>query len=521
MSDGTVQILLVEDSPSDADLITRFFEDAGLSASIVVSRTVEAALGELKSQTPDIVICEYRLPDGDAMALLPGDLRAGRYPVLVMTSQGDERVAVDVMKAGAIDYVVKGTELFATMPRICERIMREWHLIQNGLRLERRLQEAQRMETIGRLTGSIAHDFNNILTPILMTSHMLVKELEAGSGSHRRAKRVLSASKRAKELVSRILELGRQSEPELRPVLMHEVVADTLELLRESMPPTLEIRLRLNAPQGHVMADETQMHQVLMNLCTNAYQAIGDASGVLDICVEEVALDADSAFMKTGLREGRYVCIDVRDTGTGMDAATIEQIFDAFYTTKAPGQGTGLGLAVVKSIINRHDGAITVESQPGQGATFRVFLPMTENIEATDGHGPGMEGGDERILLVDDDTEVAQSMAELLESAGYRVSVESSGSDALRAFQEDPLSFDVILTDQVMPAYSASDFASQVLSIRADIPIIVSSGFGDSLNADNFREYGFSEILNKPVEPEELDRTLRRVIEASKRGEDA
>ena len=352
------------------------------------------------------------------------------------------------------------------------------------VQLEKELRQAQKMESIGTLAGGIAHDFNNILTPIIGYTEMAQTKVPEGSVLRRNLDRVLQAGFRAKDLVRQILTFSRQAEQEKKPVQITPIIKEALKLLRSTLPTTIEICQKITIGPGGdvVLADPTQIHQVLMNLCTNAAHAMRVKGGILNVELSEIG-DPAPVSEHSDLHEGSYLCLIVSDTGHGIDAAVIERIFDPYFTTKATGEGTGLGLSVVQGIIKSHGGKITVRSEPGKETTFYVFLPRLEEeaspeIQTTE----TVPTGSEHILFVDDEEVLVDLGKEILESLGYKVTTKTSSLEALQTFRSEPDSFDLVIMDMTMPELTGRDLAKECLAIRANIPIILCTGFSDQIN---------------------------------------
>ena len=326
----------------------------------------------------------------------------------MMTSHGNEQAAVEAIKTGAVDYVVKSEATLADMPHIAERALRAWGHISERKRLEAQLRQAQKMEAIGTLAGGIAHDFNNILTAILGYTELALDDLHQDSHSWRYLHEVRKAGLRAKTLVQQILTFSRRTEQPRIPVQLPVLIEEALALLRASLPSTIEIQQAITKDVGPVLADPTQLHQVLLNLCANAAHAMRETGGRLEVCLEAVEVDEQVMAQHPELQPRPYVCITVTDTGHGMIPEVMERIFEPFFTTKAPGEGTGMGLALVHGIVTNHGGTVLVTSVVGQGTTFTVYLPCSADLGQDQAAPEGalltsVPTGAERVLLVDDE----------------------------------------------------------------------------------------------------------------------
>ena len=382
--------------------------------------------------------------------------------------------------------------------------------------LETQLHQAQKMEAIGTLAGGIAHDFNNILAAIMGYAEMALYDVPEGTQGRRNLEQVLKAGYRGKDLVKQIITFSRRSEQERRPMRVSPIAKETLKLLRASLPATIEIRQNIEARSGMVLADPTHIHQVLMNLCSNAAYAMREKGGVLEIRLSDVDVTSDGAASHLELDPGSYVKLTVVDTGHGMDRATIERIFDPFFTTKKPGEGTGMGLAVVHGIVKSCGGAIVVDSDPGEGATFEVFLPRIEGdfLPETDLAAP-MATGNERILFVDDEEDLVDMAQQMLERLGYSVVATTSSLEALEVFKAEPDHFALVITDQTMPHMTGADLAKELMRIRPDIPIILCTGFSEVITAEEAKAIGIREFVMKPFATREIAEIARHVLDGN------
>ncbi len=380
--------------------------------------------------------------------------------------------------------------------------------------LEAQLRHSKRLETIGTMAGGIAHDFNNILTPILGYANMALQDTPSSSETHSDLQHVVKGARRAKDLVNQILTFSRQGEQERKMVEISDVVAEALKLLRASLPSTIEFRESIDTQCGSVLADPTQIHQVLMNLCANAFHAMKEKGGVLEVQLGLVEVDAEFVRLHTNLHQGTHARLAVSDTGQGMDRETSDRIFDPFFTTKDVGEGTGLGLSVVHGIVRSHGGEITVYSEPGVGTTFHVYIPQSEGeVEEETAEEKAIETGEERVLFVDDDEEVAQVAGRMLRRLGYDVTVHTSSLEARDTFRHNPGRFDIVITDQTMPKMTGVELAKELLSIRPDLPIILISGFSQMFTAEKVKSVGIREFIMKPIVAAELSQAIRRALE--------
>ncbi len=381
--------------------------------------------------------------------------------------------------------------------------------------LETQIRTTQKMEAIGTLAGGIAHDFNNILVPIIAYTDMIMSTEDPGSATWQNLQEVYKAANRAKELVKQILTFSREREQETCPVQLVPVVKESLKLLKASLPSTIEVSQRLEGEGVTILADPTQIHQIVMNLCTNAYHAMREQGGIMEVTLSEVEIGAHDDPLDRSLPPGPYLVLSVSDTGPGMDPATMERIFDPYFTTRKHGEGTGLGLAVVLGIVKKYGGDIRVYSEPGQGASFQVYFPVFGKAEeglAVILRTP-LVVGDERILLVDDESPIAESMQKMLEFHGYHVTAKTSSVEALETFRLAPRDFDLVLTDQTMPHLTGDQLVLEMKKIRPDIPIILCTGFSNTIDEVKARILEIDAFLMKPVLRKELVETIRNVLD--------
>ena len=391
------------------------------------------------------------------------------------------------------------------------------HDVTAQMNLEKQLRQAQKMEVLGAFAGHIAHDFNNILALILGHSEMALRQLPDQDPVQAHVRHIEKAGHRASKLIRQMLTFSRQAEQERRPVAVHLIVKEVLDFLRASLPPTVTL-LESVQDCGMVMADATQIHQVVMNLCTNAYQALKGGVGTMEVVLEVAEVGAGFMPDAGQIASGQHVRLRVRDTGTGIDAATLPHIFDPFFSTKRPGEGTGLGLSTVHGIVSGYGGAISVTSEAGCGATFDVYLPRLDGVFcAAEPEREPLAAGVERILLVDDNEEIVEMTRMSLEDVGYSVAAFSSSVAALEAFRRGPQEYDLVITDQVMPDMTGAELSRSMLGLRPDIPIIMVTGFGQGITSEQARAMGIAEYLQKPFSDQELNQAIRRVLAGADR----
>jgi signal transduction histidine kinase/ActR/RegA family two-component response regulator len=380
--------------------------------------------------------------------------------------------------------------------------------------LEMQLRQTQKMEAIGTLAGGIAHDFNNILGIISGYTELATLDAAEGSRSQKCLKEIFTAGQRARDLVQQILTFSRQGTHEPKPLQIGFAVKEVMKMLRATLPTTIEVKYTVPTKLPAVIADPTQIHQVVMNLCTNASHAMRQNGGRLEVILEEVMVDEVLAGLITDLMPGHYQRLRVRDTGHGMPPEIVERIFDPFFSTKEPGEGTGLGLSVVHGIVKKCGGGIEVTSVPGEGTTFDVYLPsLEEEEESSIEEALPLPTGTEKILLVDDEAAMVEMGRQMLESLGYKVTAETSSVEALEIFKSRPEAFDLVMTDMTMPKMTGAEFSGAVLKIRSDIPIILCTGYSERIHEDTAKAIGVREFVLKPVVLREIAQVIRRALE--------
>lgn len=381
-------------------------------------------------------------------------------------------------------------------------------------KLEAQLRQSHKMEAVGVMAGGIAHDFNNILSAVVGYAELLKDEVPRDSQARKDVDQILVSSERAVRLVKQILAFSRKEEQKLIPIRPHTVIKETMKLLRSTIPTTTEIHQNIDSQCGAIYADPTKIHQILMNLCSNAVHAMNE-KGIIEVNLAQVELTDEDLSVNKEIIPGPYMRLSVADNGTGIDVKTRERIFDPFFTTKEQGKGTGMGLSVVHGIVKSHNGMVTVDSEPGKGTTFNVFIPVIEGAEemTITARTEDLPSGDEKILFVDDEEILSILVTRTLGALGYRLTSFTNSADALATFRSKPDEFDLVMTDQTMPGMSGAELTTEILKIRPDMPIIICTGYSSKVSEEDFMELGASEFIMKPYEKNNLAQTVRKVLD--------
>lgn len=753
MRDQINKILLVEDNAAHVELVLRAFEPYPENYQLFTAGLFKEACDQIPSLNPDLIIADYRLPDGEGTNLIHCGGNRGSLPVILLTSHGDEKLAVAALKAGVLDYVVKSADTFQNLPRIANRCLREWRTLQdrkraehrlresqeklqtvlahapvllwtvdrqgsftfwegkkyvtglsesegvvgrtiydlfenryeilsnferalggeaftaqenfsdrvlethyqpifdrtgkltevigvctditervkateelqrlyaaieqsadeiiitdsnggiryvnpaferntgyerpaiissnvnalksvhheagfyeelwstlhNGqvwkgrftdtnkegtlyfcdatispirdragtisgfvwikrdvtsrLALEKQLMQAQKMEAIGTLANGVAHDFNNILGAIIGYAEMALFDAGEGSTQYNNLKHVLQAGERASQLVKQILAFSRQTAGEALSVQVQPIAKEVLQLLRAAIPAHIRIKADL-ASDTSVLADPTQIHQILMNLCSNASHAMQHKGGELSMTLQDVRLEDEAAQRIPNTKPGHYVRITVKDTGPGISPDAVDRIFDPFYTTKSPSMGTGLGLSVVSNIVAANSGFIDMENHPGRGVAFHIYLPASgEHAPKPEAEKQRPPRGDEHILFVDDEKFLTDVGEQILNRQGYRVTTTNRSLEALEMFRRSPDRFDLVISDLTMPNMTGDRLAAELLRIRPDLPIIICTGMSERLTVEKVKKLGVCGVVNKPVVLSQLAQLVRQALD--------
>ena len=380
-------------------------------------------------------------------------------------------------------------------------------------KLEVQLRQAQKMEAIGTLSGGIAHDFNNILGIILGNTELAMDDVPEWNPARENLKKVRDACFRAKDVVQQILSFSRRTESEQKPLRLAPIIEESMKLLRASIPTSIEIFQDVQTAADTILGDPTQIHQVLLNLCTNAAHAMDDG-GILGISLNDCPLDNGEKSQFPDVHPGRYVKLSVKDTGCGIAPEMMNRIFDPYFTTKDTGKGTGMGLAVVHGIVKGHRGVLSVKSKPGEGSTFDILFPVVDQEVLKEPEmSQDLPSGHERILFVDDEDAMVALNRERLERLGYRVETRTDPFEALELFRAHPDRFDLVITDTTMPGMTGDGLAQELMKIKTDVPILLCTGYSDRIDKEKAGKMGIAGFAMKPIDTGELARTVRNLLD--------
>jgi signal transduction histidine kinase len=516
-----LQILVVEDDEGLNKLVCRGLRKEGLQVQSVFNAT--DAIDLICKDQDLLLLLDYKLPDITAKGLIEIlQKRDIKTPFIVMTGFGDQKIAVEMMKLGARDYIVKDTDFIERLPQVIKRALKELQteqLLKNAekrkLELETQLHQAQKMEAMGVLAGGVAHDFNNLLTTIHGYCSLAIEDAEKDGTIYPKLQQVKLAAERAANLTRQLLLFSRRQTTEKRFINLNDILDGLLKMLRRMIGEDIVIETLFNNDLETIEADAGNIEQIIMNLAVNARDAM-PKGGTLRISTKNAAFSEKQIYTIPNAKTGKYVCFSVSDTGTGMDAETIQHIFEPFYTTKEPGKGTGLGLSVVYGIVSNHGGWINVSSEPGEGTTFSIFMPSC--VSKTDEHKKesvdfrALKGNGEHILVVEDEEDIRGWSAFALRENGYLTSDAGNATEAMAVFENNKDEIVMLLSDVVMPGKSGLQLAEQLVAQKPGIKIIFSSGYpGEKSQYKKIREQGMR-FLQKPFTMIELLSAVKEVL---------
>jgi signal transduction histidine kinase/CheY-like chemotaxis protein len=380
-------------------------------------------------------------------------------------------------------------------------------------KMEEQLRHTHKMEAVGTLAGGIAHEFNNMLGIIIGNAELALDDSPEWNPASDYIREIKTASLRAQDVVRKLLSFARKT-PELRkPVQMGSVIKESLDLMRTTIPASIDIRKNIACSTEMILGDPDEISQILINLCTNSVHAMAEESGVLEVGLDTIQLNRASARYDEDLKPGDYVRLRVKDTGKGIDPAFMDRLFDPYFTTKDVDQGLGMGLAVVHGIVKKHDGAIKIESEVGKGTTVDVLFPLIENQTETGTEEiETLQKDAERILLVDDDPSIVRLITQMLKRSGYEVIAKTSSSSALKALKETPEPFDLVISDMTMPEMSGEQLAQEIKQIRPGIPVVLCTGHSNRMDENRAKELGIEAFIKKPFSRKDITKTISKVL---------
>lgn len=516
------RVLICDDEPLMTQSIKAILD--GGNYQVQCTNNSRHALTLIHADAPDLVILDVMMPGMTGFEVLDAvDRDRCDAAFIIVTGEASLDSAIKALRKGASDYLRKPfepDELLIRVENVLEqrRIKRDHMCVEAEKRqLETQLRQSQKMEAIGTLAGGIAHDFNNVLSIILGNTELALADVHDDHPAHQNLQRILTASLRAREMIQQLLSFSRKEESGRKPICLNTVIAESLKLMRASLPTNIAIQLDICDRECTTIADATQIHQIMLNLCTNAAHAMSPDGGVLTIRLEPVVVDGTAAEID-GIAAGSYARLIVADTGHGITKDIIDRIFDPYFTTKETGKGTGMGLSVVHGIIKSNGGAIKVFSTPEKFTEFHLHLPVVEtaiNAEPAIFQPQNLPGGNEHILIVDDEEMLVDMMQQVLQQLGYRVSAFTDSDAALKSLVANLGAYDLLITDMTMPGMTGTDLTQKVRSVREDLPIILCTGFNEQISEANVQSLGIQALVMKPVGMQQLAETIRSVLAPS------
>jgi signal transduction histidine kinase/ActR/RegA family two-component response regulator len=506
------KILAIHHQEDQLAGLVKTLKDLFPGSTSLTARTDWESLEVAGSEQPDVIVLYNGLPeiDGNAVCKKLKSLELTKHIPIIMLPAADAAETGGESDNDSAAYA----DIFLSRPVNPREFQSHINTLLRLKETEDKLRHSQKVEAISRLAGGIAHDFNNTLAIIRGYTELSLDEVREGSTLSHNLRHVLDASDRAKDLVNQILAFSLQSEDERQAIQLSQIVEESLRVIKSSLPGSIQIHMQIDDEAGMVMADPTRIRQVMMNLYANAAYAMQETGGVLDVRLEKVVLGAKNMNGFKDIAPGSYLKLTVKDTGRGMSQDAAGRIFDPYFTTKAAGEGTGIGISVIPEIVKKHGGDIQVESEPGKGTAFHLYLPCAEQEPEEDAvPAQPIPGGKERILFVDDEQVLVYMQQEVLERLGYDVVAVSNSSEALEIFNDDPEIFDLVITDQSMPGLTGIRLSTELLRIRPDIPIILCTGFSETITREIALKAGVKEFIMKPLIKREIAAVIRHVLE--------
>ena len=498
--------LVIEDARTDP----LFCENLAISELNVV-----AYLGIPLVSSDSCVLGSFCVIDSKPRAWARDEIETVKDLASAVMTEIELRAEIAQRKKIQVDRDKLATVYAALQEEISARKIAE----EERLRLEQQVHQIQKMEAMGSLAGGVAHDFNNILAIIIGNTELALQDTPKSSSVRSCLDEVLIACSRARDLARQILTFSRRSQQNRVPLKLSAVIKETMKLLRASLPVTIEIKENIAVESDTVLADPTQIHQILLNLCTNSAHSMRDKGGILGVCLTSENISVESTTGLATLNSGQYLRLSISDTGHGMEKSVLERIFEPYFTTKESGEGTGMGLAVVHGIVKSYGGQISVESEPGHGSTFHIYFPKHDaTIDADTVRLDTLAKGTEKIIFVDDEEAIVVAMSSMLKKLGYQVDYTTDCQECLSLVRGNAAEYDLIVTDMAMPNMTGVELAKEIKSIRSDMPIILCTGYNDAIDEKKAIELGIHSFSLKPLTIKELSDSIRKVLDETKFG---
>ena len=513
------KILVISDNNDDLNTISTFLEDLVPDCLVIPAQSGIVGIESTKAESPEMVLLDLEIGGIDRYEVcrtLKSGENTKHIPILLMIDiQSDPKSYVKGLEAGAVGFLGKPIDKAELAVQV-NVVLRISALEKEKAELKKQLQQAQKMESIGALAGGIAHEFNNILFPIIGYTEMCMYDVPENSKTRKNLASVLKAADRAKDLIQQIQNFSTKEGQKRKPLKIQYIIKETLKLLRASLPATIGLRHEIDNTCGPVAADPSEIQQVLMNLCTNAYQVMEEKGGELEVTFREVDLAPGDLSSEIDLSPGCYLKLTVKDTGPGFEQTEVKHIFDPQYRTSDRNEYAGMGLYIVHDIIRSYKGMTCISSDPDQGTAIDVYLPLMDTQPDSISEiytETQIPLGNETILLVDDEEDVLEMMHLMLERIGYQVISALNGVKALETFQKASKTFDLVITDQTMPKMTGMELIRELRLIQPDIPIILCTGFNEKITEDNTRHLEIGALVGKPVRIAEIAGKIREVLD--------